>query len=96
MALCPAWLVFCDLLAGTARYRRSLCWQGGGRAGVITACCLSPFVGALMHLMMNFQAFEKGLCLPETRTKYNKLKIAASLWNMPTSLTENPVECEFA
>lgn len=66
-----------------------------GRAGPITTGCLLPFVRALMHLMMNSQAFEKGLCLPETRTKYYKLKIA-SLWNMPTDPTEHPVECKFA
>ena len=95
VVLFTAWLVFCVLPARSARYL-SLCGQGGSRAGLTATCCPSPFVRALMCLMMNSQAFEKGLCLPETRTKYNKLKIAASLWNMPTSPTENPVECKFA
>lgn len=67
-----------------------------GRAGPTTTCCLLTFVRALMHLMMNSQPFEKGLCLPETRTKYYKLKIAASLWNTPTSPTEYSEACKFA
>ena len=92
----PAQLALCGQPARAARYCRSLCRQGVGGAGLTAARCPSPFVGALMHLMMNSQAFEKGLCLPETTTKYNKLKIAASLWNMPTSPTENPVERKFA
>lgn len=93
-ALPGSWFGSCPL--ALPRDRRRLCGQGGGRAGLAAACCPSPFVRALMHPMMNSQAFEKGLCLPETRTKYNKLKIAASLWNMPTSPTENPVERKFA
>lgn len=72
------------------------CLFAEGRAAPTTTGCLLPFVRALMHLMMNSQPFEKGLCLPETRTKYYKLKIAASLWNMPTSPTEYSVECKFA
>lgn len=72
------------------------CMFPEGRAGPTTTCCLLPFLRALMHLMMNSQAFEKALCFPETTTKYYKLKIAASIWNMPTSPTEHPVECKFA